>query len=143
MIRYLEEIDTGKLLSLMELVKDDFAGYDEETFVSAMRRAIAEKEALVIYEGEDIAGAAAFSYKNNEITFLAVNPNMRRKGIAKLLITEVIGCFRPGDMIHVVTFRDGDPKGKAAVACYKSCCFKSDSLLEAYGYPCQKMLLCL
>lgn len=143
MIRYLEERDIDNCLALMEIVKADFAGYKQDEFIHAMHRAIAEKGAFIAYDNDEIAGAIAFTRENHEITFLAVNPKYRHRGIAKSLIKEVIKCFRPGDMLQVVTFRNDDPKGKAAIACYHSCGFKNDALLEVYGYPCQKMILWL
>lgn len=143
MNRYLEERDMDNCLSLMEIVKDDFAGYEPDEFIQAMHNAIRGKEAFVVYEGGEISGLIAFSYKSKEITFLAVNPEFRGKGIAKSLIHEVINCFRPGDMLHVVTFRGDDPKGKAAIACYHSCGFKDGEQLEVYGYPCQRMFMWL
>ncbi|MDR2924525.1 MAG: GNAT family N-acetyltransferase [Azoarcus sp.] len=140
-IRYLEEKDIDDCLALMAHVKDDFAGYEKNEFIQAMRVAIAAKDAFVIYGVDTIAGLIAFSYKNHEITFLTVNPDFRKKGIAKSLIREVMKCFRLGEMLHVITFRNDDPKGKAAIACYYSCGFKDGALLEVYGYPCQKMIL--
>lgn len=143
MSRYLEEADIDNCLALMELVKDDFAGYKKAEFIQAMHHAIAEKEAFVIYENDEVAGLIAFSYKNKEITLLATNPAHRNKGIAKSLICDVKSCFRPGDMLHVITFRGNDPRGVAAVACYHSCGFIDAERLEVYGYPCQKMILWL
>lgn len=143
MITLLEEKDIDNCLVLMELVKDDFPGYKENEFIQAMRNAITQKEAFIVYVESEITGLIAFSYKNREIIFLAINPKSRRKGIAKNLIREVINCFHPGDMLHVVTFRNNDSKGKAAIACYRSCGFREGELVEAYGYPCQKMILWL
>lgn len=54
-----------------------------------MNEAIAAREAFIVYADNEIAGLTAFSYKNNEITFLAVNPKFRNKGIAKSLINKV------------------------------------------------------
>lgn len=141
MNRYLEEHDIDKCLALMELVKDDFAGYKKEEFVQSMQDAVADREAFVVYDADEISGLIAFSYREKEITFLAVSPKFRGKGIAKSLIADVKSCFRPGDMLQVVTFRADDPKGKAAVACYHSCGFIDDKQVEVYGYPCQRMIL--
>jgi ribosomal protein S18 acetylase RimI-like enzyme len=139
-IANLNESDIDNCLALMELVKDDFAGYKRDEFIKMLHNAIAEKEAFIAYNGEEIAGLIAFTHKDHEITFLAVSPHFRHKGIAKRLIGEVVNRFRPGDMLQVVTFRGDDPKGAAAVACYHSCGFKDDKLLEVYGYPCQRMI---
>lgn len=141
MIRLLEERDIDDCLRLMDLVEDDFAGYKEDEFVRAMHVAIANKEAFVVHDGGEIVGLIAFAYSNHEITFLAVHPRHRRRGIAENLVNRVKSCFQPGVMLHVVTFRCDGPKGKAAVACRHSCGFKDGELLEAYGYPCQRMAM--
>ena len=36
MIRYVTKNDEGQILSMMELVKDDFAGYKEKEFLEAV-----------------------------------------------------------------------------------------------------------
>lgn len=138
--RYLEEKDIDNCLALMELVKDDFAGYKEDEFIKSMQRAITEKEAFIVYHDNEISGLISFSYKNHEIAFLAVSPKFRHQGIGKSLILDVKKHFRPEDMLQVTTFRENDPKGKAAIACYKSCGFITSELTEAFGYPCQKMI---
>ncbi|MGF6907125.1 GNAT family N-acetyltransferase [Fusobacterium sp. PH5-44] len=143
MLRLLEEKDMENCLELMELVKNDFAGYKKEEFIQAMHKAILSKEAFIYYVNEEISGLIAFTYKDKEITFLAVNPKQRKNGIAKKLINQVKKCFKPGDMLQVVTFRENDPKGHAAIGCYKACGFIARDLLEVYGYPCQKMILWL
>lgn len=137
----LEEKDIDNCLALMELVKNDFAGYREKSFIQSLHEAIATKEAYIVYRENEIAGLITFSYKSKEIMFLAVNPKFRNMGIAKDLINYVKKCFLPGDMLQVVTFRGNDPKGQAAVACYHSCGFIDSELLEVHGYPCQKMII--
>lgn len=141
MYSYLEEKDIDNCLALMELVKNDFAGYSEKSFIQSLYDAIATKEAYIAYHENEIAGLITFSYRSKEIMFLAVNPKFRNGGIAKGLINYVKKCFRPGDMLQVVTFRENDPKGRAAVECYHSCGFIDVELLEVRGYPCQKMIM--
>jgi ribosomal protein S18 acetylase RimI-like enzyme len=127
----------------MELVKHDFVGYKKDEFRKAVRDAAASKEAFIAYEGGEISGLVVFSLRLHEITFLAVPPVFRKRGIAKSLIDDVKRCFRPGETLQVVTFRSDDPMGKAAVACYLSCGFSATEKLEVHGYPCQKMTVTL
>lgn len=143
MIAYLQETDIENCLRFMQLVKQDFAGYQPAEFLQALHNAVAAKEAFISYHNNEVAGLIAFSYQNSEITFLATNPAYRQRGIAKSLLKKVIGCFCPGTRLQVVTFREGDPKGTAAIACYKAAGFVPGELLEVYGYPCQKMVLWL
>ena len=91
----LKEKDIDNCLALMELVKNDFAGYREKSFIQSLHEAIATKEAYIVYRENKIAGLITFSHKRKEIMFLAVNPKFRNMGIAKDLINYVKKCFRP------------------------------------------------
>ena len=111
MIRYVTSEDEKQILSLMEMVKQDFAGYKEKEFLEALYQAIDRKEAILEEEGNEIAGLLLFSKEETELSFLAVNPACRRRGVAKSLIHKMTESFKPGDTVEVVTFRNGDPKG--------------------------------
>ena len=141
MYSFLEEKDIDNCLALMEFVKNDFAGYREKSFIQSLHEAIATKEAYIVYYENEIAGLITFSLRSKDIKFIVVNPKFRNRGIAKGLINHVKKCFHPGDMLQVVTFRENDPKGRAAVECYHSCGFIDLELLEVQGYPCQKMIM--
>jgi ribosomal protein S18 acetylase RimI-like enzyme len=119
---------------------DDFAGYTEKDFLEALCKAIENKEAVVAEANGVVAGLLLFSRSAKELTFLATRPWYREKGIAKALIDEMKTCFRKGDAIHVITFRDGDAKGAAARACYHSCGFTDAEEVTVFDYPCQKMV---
>lgn len=47
MIRYVTKNDEGQILSLMELVKDDFVGYKEKEFLEEIHSAISNNEAIM------------------------------------------------------------------------------------------------
>ncbi|MEG2328882.1 GNAT family N-acetyltransferase [Anaerorhabdus sp.] len=139
MIRQLRQNDIPSVLKLMDLVKDDFAGYKEVEFLESLMQAIAHNEAIIDKRGEDCAGLISFSKLENELTFLAVHPNYRKQGLSKKLINECLAQFEKGEEIHVITFREGDTKGIAARKCYFSCGFEEAETLTVFGYPCQKM----
>ena len=141
MIRYVTKSDEGQILSMMELVKDDFAGYKEKEFLEAVYNAISNDEAIMEEKDGRIAGLLIFSKKEKELSFLAVHPEYRKNSIAKRLIEKMTERFTIGDIISVVTFREGDPKGIPARACYHSCGFMDDEKLTVFDYPCQKMIL--
>ena len=141
MIRYAAKEDVPQVLSMMELVKENFAGYIEKEFLEALCGAIARKEALLEEEHGRLAGMISFSYQEKEITFLAVMPEFRRRGVGKRLIEQVTECFEDGETLQVITFREGDPKGIAARHCYHSCGFADAEELEVFDYPCQRMVL--
>ncbi len=141
MIRYVKPEDEIQILLMMELVKDDFAGYEETDFLNAVHMAAEKKEALLEEQGGMAVAILLFSREMKEISFLAVHPDFRKKGIARRLIMEMLTNFEKGDILQVVTFREGDEKGAAARACYHACGFVDDDELTVFEYPCQKMRL--
>lgn len=141
MIRYVTKNDEGQILSMMELVKDDFAGYKENEFIEAVYNAISNDEAIMEEKDGRIAGMLMCSKKEKELSFLAVHPAYRKNGVAKRLIEKMTAWFNVGDIISVVTFQEGDPKGIPARACYHACEFVDDEKLTVFDYPCQKMTL--
>lgn len=141
MIRYVTKDDESQILSMMELVKDDFAGYKEKEFLEAVCNAISNDEAVMEEKDGVIAGLLMCSKKEKELSFLAVHPEYRKNGVAKRLIEKMTEWFTVGDIISVVTFQEGDPKGIPARACYHSCGFIDDEKLTVFDYPCQKMIL--
>ena len=140
-MRYVTKNDEGQILSLMELVKDDFAGYKEKEFLEAVYNAVSNDEAIMEEKDGRIAGLIMCSKKEKELTILAVHPEYRKNGVAKRLIEKMTEWFTVGDIISVVTFQEGDPKGIPARACYHSCGFVDDEKLTVFDYPCQKMIL--
>lgn len=116
MIRYVIKSDINQILAIMEMVKDDFAGYKEKEFLEAVYNAINSDEAIL----EDDEG---------------------KKGVARRLIKNMSKWFTAGDIISVTTFQDSDPKGIPARACYHACGFVDDEKLTVFNYPCQKLVL--
>lgn len=141
MIRCVAKEDINKIRSMMERVKEDFAGYQETEFLEALYKAIDDKEALLEEEEGRLAGMLMFSYQEKELTFLAVMPEFRKQGVGKRLIKRMAECFEEGEVVHVITFREGDQKGTAARCCYHSCGFVDDEELVVFDYPCQRMVL--
>ena len=131
MIRYVAKEDINKILSMMEQVKEDFTGYQESEFLEALHKAIDNKEALLEEKEGRLAGMLTFSYQEKELTFLAVMPEFRKQGVGKRLIKRMAECFEDGEVVHVITFREGDQKGTAARYCYHSCGFVDDEELVA------------
>lgn len=140
MIRQVVPTDVKQILSMMELVKDDYAGYKEKEFLEAVSSAISNDEAIMEENDGRIAGMLMGSKKEKELSFLAVHPDYRKKGVAKRIIAKMMEWFTVGDIISVVTFREGDPKGIPAMACYHACGFVDDEKLTVFDYPCQKMI---
>lgn len=141
MIRYAVKGDEDQILEMMELVKDDFAGYKEAEFLEAFYNAVDNREAVAEESEGRIAGLLLFSREEKELSFLAVHPEFRKRGTAKKLISKMAESFPKGETLHVITFQEGDPKGAAARACYHACGFVDGETLTVFDYPCQKMIL--
>ena len=141
MIRYAAKEDINKVLSMMEQMGEAFPGYQEAEFLEALYKAIDCKEAFLEEKEGRLAGMLTFSYEEKELTFLAVMPEFRKQGVGKRLIERMAECFEDGEVVHVITFREGDQKGMAARYCYHSCGFVDDEELVVFDYPCQKMVL--
>lgn len=141
MIRYVVKSDINQILSLMDMVKDDFAGYKEKEFLEAVYNAINNDEAIMEDDEGRIAGLLMCSKNEKELTFLAVHPEYRKKGVARRLIKNMSEWFTSGDIITVTTFQDSDTKGIPARACYHACGFVDDEKLTVFDYPCQKLVL--
>lgn len=139
MIRFVEKEDIGQVLSMMEEVKEDFAGYKEDEFLEALEKAIQNREAFLEEKDGKLAGMISFSYEKKELTFLAVRLEFRKCGIGRKLVEWVKDCFRSGEELSVITFRAGEEKGIAARRCYHACGFEDDEELTVFDYPCQKM----
>ncbi len=141
MIRYVAKEDINKVLSMMEQVREAFPGYQEAEFLEALYKAIDCKEAFLEEKEGRLVGMLTFSYQEKELTFLAVMPEFRKQGVGKRLIERMAECFEDGEVVHVITFREGDQKGMAARYCYHSCRFVDDEELVVFDYPCQRMVL--
>ena len=141
MIRYVTKGDEDQILSMMELVKDDFAGYKKDEFLEAVNHSIQDNEAIVEEVEGRIAGLLMCSKNEKELTFLAVHPMYRKRGVAVRLIEKMKEGFHDGDIVSVITFQEGDPKGIPARACYHACGFVDDEKLTVFEYPCQKLIL--
>lgn len=132
--------DIDSCVEFVELVKSDFAGYDKDDFLKALRTCIEQGSALMVKTDTIVIGLLLYSKKEKELQFMAVHPMHRKKGIAYALMQGMVDAFAFGDCIHVITFREKDPKGIAARACYHKFGFMDDELLEVFHYPCQKMI---
>lgn len=132
--------DAESWMHLLELVEEHFPGLDTEEYQSGLEVKILQKEALVVKKGGIVVGALAFSRNEKELLFLAVHPNYRKMGIAQRLIEKVLSLFEAGTQVSVITYREGDPLGRAARKLYFGLGFVEGELLTVFDYPCQKLI---
>jgi len=127
-------------MELVDLVEDSFPGLDKQEYLSVLRQCIANKNALCYISDGKIAGILLFSPEESCLSFMAVHPEHRKKGIATALINKMLELMPDRD-ISVTTYREGDVMGTSARALYKKCGFEEAELYEEFGYPVQRFVL--
>ena len=80
-------------------------------------------------------------YKTLEMTFEVIYVTFVLVFMLVALMREALRALPPGD-VTVETFRDGDPRGAAALALYRRLGFVPDADLDGYDTPMQILRLC-
>ena len=135
-----EKGDFESWIELVKLVSGNFPGLDLKCYKDVLIEKIEKKETLVVKEGEKVVGALAFSYKEKELSFLAVHPEYRQENIGTELVKKFASLFEVGTKLSVITYRDGDIKGKGARKLYKKAGFSEGDLITVFDYPCQEFI---
>jgi len=138
--------DAERWFLFASVVKEDFCGLDlskDEKYRLGTIENINRGTAIYIeddtIESCPIIGAMSFSLDKNQITWLAVHPNYRKKGVASSLMHTVLNELSHAKKIKVKTFRDDDKYGKAARSFYRNHGFiEGETLIEErYPHPVQ------
>lgn len=137
--------DITAWMELVKLVSWNFPGLETSDKIEEHRQTVLKfmdrGEAVCVKDEEQIAGVLLFSRKHNMICCLAVSPDYRRRGIAAMMLTEVLNRLDRERDITVSTFRENDSKGTAPRALYQKFGFVEGKLLEEFGYPNQEFIL--
>ena len=138
-----EDIDAW--MELVDRVKADFLGLETEVALAEHRATVLRfigKASAVCAAGEGrILGALLFSNENSMLCFLAVDPASRRQHIARRLVDFMLARMDAGRTVTVTTYREGDLRGAAARAFYRSMGFLEGKLGEEFGCPVQEFTL--
>lgn len=140
-VQFAELQDVTSWMKMVEIVKDEFPGLELESYKQTVIKNINRKTAICIKTENEIIGALIFSYNLKCLSWMAVHPNYRRKGIASALITKMLELFPKDVDISVTTFREGDAKGIAPRRLYRKFGFAEDRLVEEFNYPNQIFIL--
>lgn len=136
--------DIDSWMVLVWKVRDSFPGLETEKALADHKSTVidfmARKEAICAKEDEKVIGALLLLKDCNELCYLAVDPDYRRMHIADKLFSFMLKVIDNSKPITVSTYRNNDPKGKAAIAFYEKNGFKADVLTEEFGYPCQRYI---
>lgn len=140
-VNFAELQDITSWMKMVEIVKDEFPGLELESYKQTLIKNINRKTAICIKTGNEVIGALIFSYNLKCLSWMAVHPNYRRKGIASALITKMLELFPKDVDISVTTFREEDAKGIAPRRLYRKFGFAEDRLVEEFNYPNQIFIL--
>lgn len=142
---YAEINDIGSWIKMVDIVRDYFPGLETdekmENYKQTVIKNIQRKTALCVKYTGDIVGVLLFSYNSKCLSFMAVHPTHRRKGLASAMIEKMLSSFPNDTDISVTTFRQDDIKGIAPRELYKNYGFEESELVTEFNYPQQKFIL--
>ena len=127
-------------MDLMHLVIDGYPVMDETDYLNEITKAIEEKRALILKEGNILIGAMIFSKNLGSIDFLGIHPQYRNQGIQKLFLEVLLEKYLPGQEIWMTTYRDGDKADTGHRDLLKNLGFTERELLIEFGYPTQRFV---
>lgn len=137
--------DLPQWMALVRRLRRSFPGLETEEALAEhallVARFMQEGRALCTKSEGRITGVILFSRRHNQICCLGVDPAHRRGGLASALMHAALEQMDTASDISVSTFRDGDPKGTAPRALYRSLGFEPAELVTELNYPCQRFVL--
>lgn len=163
-IRFATAADVDAWMELVSSVIDGYPCLDQDDYITNLHRYIADQKALILRDeaisaqldqneaggwrlAEErehcgmAAGAMGFSPGTGNIDFLAVHPQYRHRGIAKLFLAKLADELPAGKEITLTTYRAGDKADTGYREAYCRLGFAERELLVEYGYPVQRFVL--
>ena len=132
-------------MQLVRKVSWNFPGLETEEYIKEHEQIVIKfmnkKQELCVKNQGTIIGVLLFSRNKNMICCLAVDPELRREGIASILLRKALNELDARREITVSTFRENDEKGIAPRALYRKFGFQEGELTEEFGYPNQVFVL--
>ena len=135
-----EKSDIPAWMDLMRLVIDGYPVMDETVYLNEITKAIEEKRALILKEGNILIGAMTFSKESGSIDFLGIHPQYRNQEIQKLFLEVLLEKHLQGKEISMTTYRAGDKADTGYRELLKNLGFAERELLIEYGYPTQRFV---
>ena len=130
--------DIENWMSLVTQVRWNFPGPETQEKLNEHRATVLKfmdkRQAICIKDENEIAGVMLFSRGHNMICYLAVSPEYRRRGVASILMDEVLTNLDRTKEISVSTFRADDEKGTAPRALYEKYHLSPDDDYPEFKY---------
>ena len=144
-IGFAEACNLKSWMSLAEIVRENFPGLETAEALEDYRKTVIKNiergSAVCAMDGKMVVGVLLFSEKHSMISCMAVHPEYRRQRIAARMVELMLTKLDRSRDIKVETFREGDGKGAAPRAFYKSMGFMPGELTVSLGYPTQEFVL--
>ncbi len=140
-IRFATPADSDDWMALVRLTIDGYPRLDEAEYAENLRRYIDEERALILRNTGRAIGIMGFSAETGSIDFLAVHPQYRGQGIAKVFLDKLAEELLPDKEINLTTYRAGDKADTGHRAAFQRLGFAERELLTEYGYPTQRFVL--
>ena len=131
-----QEKDLAEWMQLAERVRENFPGFETDSYRETVLRNMARGSALCVRVDGKMAGILLYSKKHGCLSCMAVAPEYRRRGIAGALIEAMLAEMDSD--VWVDTFCEEDPMGAAPRALYKKYGFEEGERGEDFGYPVQR-----
>ena len=135
-----EKEDIPSWMDLMRLVIDGYPVMDETEYLSEITKAIEEKRAIILNEGNILIGAMSFSRTSGSIDFLGIHPQYRNLELQNLFLEVLLEKYLPGQEISMTTYREGDKADTGHRDLLKNLGFAERELLIEFGYPTQRFV---
>lgn len=123
LVTFANENDINFWMALVRKISWNFPRLKTEDKIKeheeTVMKFIKDRRALYVKENDKITGVLLFSRKNNIISFLAVHPYVRRKGVASSLVNVALENMDLSKRVEVTTFREDDEKVTLPRALYK------------------------
>ena len=128
-------------LDLVNLIIDGFPNLKEKEYLEILKKAIIEKQALILKDRGFAIAVMIICFETNSIDFFGVHPLYRKLGIEKLFLDKLMNEILIDKEISITTFREGDKADPGYRKVYKELGFAQAELLIEFGYPTQKFIL--
>ena len=139
-IRLAQKTDLPAWMELMRMVIDGYPVMDENDYQDAICACMENQTALVLYDGQRLVGAMAYSAVNGCIDFLGIHPQYRRQGLQQLFLDALLEQYLPGREISMTTYREGDRADVGHREALRQLGFAERELLVEFGYPTQRFV---
>ena len=133
-IETLRSEDLDAVFALYLSVRDEFPALAPESFRGALARNLARRSVRGVWADGMLAGVLSYSPPLSRISFLAVHPAYRRRGIARALIKDALEIL--GGKAELFTYAGDTP----ALSLYRSLGFREEGEAEGFAVPVVRMV---